>query len=84
MLAGVHFDEIRHRAVHNSIIQIPERAAQDEAQGGAHEEVVLGAVVEQDGGDRDKNGGGETDQDDVAPGARRSDSRPKAMPGFSV
>ena len=35
MLSGVHFEEIGHGTVDNSIIQVSERAAQDEPKRGA-------------------------------------------------
>ena len=41
MLAGVHFDEIGHGTVDNSIIQVSERAAQNEAERGAKQRVAL-------------------------------------------
>ncbi len=69
MLAGMYFDEIRHSPVDNSIIQVSERAAQNECQGDAKNCIALAARAQKHDGNRDEDGSGKSDEHDVAPGA---------------
>ncbi len=70
MLPGVHFDEIGHRAVDNSIIQVSERASQDEGlkRHGSKRCSWL-AGEQQHSGNRDQNHCRESDEQNVAPSA---------------
>src|SRR5580658_236666 len=70
MRAGVDFDKIGHRAVDNSIIQVSERAAQNETQRNAQQGVALARGPQQHEGNRDQNSRGKSDQQNVAPDAR--------------
>src|SRR5580704_938910 len=58
MLAGVDFDKIGHGTVDNSIIQVSERSAQYEGEGGAKHRIALGAGAQKYGSYRDQNGSG--------------------------
>src|SRR5580698_9043592 len=71
MRAGVDFDKIGHRAVDNSIIQVSERAAQNETQRNAQQGVALARGPQQHGGNRNQHGRGKSDEQNVAPDARK-------------
>src|ERR1051326_8751048 len=70
-LAGVQLDEIRDGAVDDAIVQIAERAAQHDRETRAQQPRMRTiAGLQQDEGNRHQHHDGETDQQNVMPGAR--------------